>query len=418
MKAITFYSYKGGVGRTLAIVNIAGRLAEFGKKVCVLDFDLEAPGLIHKYKHNIDEVKQGLVDYIYEFAVNGNDPGSICNYAKEITKKDANENNSKKRKNMISFIPAGNSNSGEYWRKLSRISWWNLFYEENSEGIPFFLDLKEKIAKEFQPDYLLIDTRTGITEISAITMSILADSIVLFAVNNNENICGTQRIIEAVTKEENNLLGIDKEIHFVLTRLPQITSPEEWARDEGISNRVKQRIEEAFQNTKKKLNSFNVIHSNKEIALYDRVTLSYDFDEKSEKKDSTPSISSEYLSLFDSLTKNDLSEEEKEKFNNMKRAEALLQRVKDNLKAPNFLTQLEEIEKIAPQLPEIYLLRGGYFYRQEQYNQAIDCFTKAIIGLDEPSGKALLSRGNSYFVLYDYQSALNDYDKYIANDYK
>ena len=44
MKTFTFYSYKGGVGRTLALVNIANRLAEFGKKVCILDFDLEAPG--------------------------------------------------------------------------------------------------------------------------------------------------------------------------------------------------------------------------------------------------------------------------------------------------------------------------------------------------------------------------------------
>ncbi|MBU0764165.1 MAG: AAA family ATPase, partial [Bacteroidetes bacterium] len=38
MKTITFYSYKGGVGRTLALANIAKRLAEFGKKVCLIDF--------------------------------------------------------------------------------------------------------------------------------------------------------------------------------------------------------------------------------------------------------------------------------------------------------------------------------------------------------------------------------------------
>ena len=42
MKTLTFYSYKGGVGRSLALVNIATRLSEFGKKVCIIDFDLEA----------------------------------------------------------------------------------------------------------------------------------------------------------------------------------------------------------------------------------------------------------------------------------------------------------------------------------------------------------------------------------------
>ena len=50
MKTITFYSYKGGVGRTLALSNIANKLSEFGKKVCIIDFDLEAPGLHIKFQ--------------------------------------------------------------------------------------------------------------------------------------------------------------------------------------------------------------------------------------------------------------------------------------------------------------------------------------------------------------------------------
>src|SRR5258708_1479869 len=72
MKTITFYSYKGGVGRSLALANIATRLAELGKKVCLLDFDLEAPGLYYKFSSLINsknfEIKQGIVDYIYQFA--------------------------------------------------------------------------------------------------------------------------------------------------------------------------------------------------------------------------------------------------------------------------------------------------------------------------------------------------------------
>ena len=420
MKTITFYSYKGGVGRTLALVNIANRLAEFGKKVCVMDFDLEAPGLIHKYKHNIGEVKQGLIDYIYEFAIEGNLPQSVGEYAKEITKyKYSEEKDLKKRENNIIFIPAGNSESSEYWKKLSRISWWNLFYKKDSEGIPFFLDLKEKIKKEFKPDYLLIDTRTGITEISALTMTLFADSIVLLAIDNEENICGTQRIIKALANEDNNLLGADREIHFVLTRLPQITSPEEWTRDESIRNRVKRKIDETFQNSEKKLNSFNVIHSNNDIALYDRVTIKYDFDEKNEKKDLTPSISAEYLSLFDSLTENDLSKEEKEKFNNLKRTNLLLQRVHDsfNNNDPTLLEQLDEIEKLAIQLPDVYFLRGCYSYDRKDYNQAIELFGKAI-ELGDVSGNALFFLAESYYFIKNYQKALNDYNEYILKNYK
>ena len=48
---ITFYSYKGGTGRSMALANVAcllGRAYADNKKVLVIDWDLEAPGL-HYY---------------------------------------------------------------------------------------------------------------------------------------------------------------------------------------------------------------------------------------------------------------------------------------------------------------------------------------------------------------------------------
>src|SRR5215470_3632439 len=41
----TFYSYKGGVGRSMALANIGVLLALAGKRVLLVDWDLEAPGL-------------------------------------------------------------------------------------------------------------------------------------------------------------------------------------------------------------------------------------------------------------------------------------------------------------------------------------------------------------------------------------
>ena len=48
-KVITFYSYKGGTGRTMALANVACLLAQRqGQRVLMIDWDLEAPGL-HQY---------------------------------------------------------------------------------------------------------------------------------------------------------------------------------------------------------------------------------------------------------------------------------------------------------------------------------------------------------------------------------
>ena len=45
MYVTTFYSFKGGVGRSMALANAAVELAQRGRRVLTVDFDLEAPGL-------------------------------------------------------------------------------------------------------------------------------------------------------------------------------------------------------------------------------------------------------------------------------------------------------------------------------------------------------------------------------------
>src|SRR5262245_42486029 len=72
-KIVTFYSYKGGTGRTMALANIAWILATNGKRVLVIDWDLEAPGL-HRYLHPFLEDKEltstpGLIDYFVDVEV-------------------------------------------------------------------------------------------------------------------------------------------------------------------------------------------------------------------------------------------------------------------------------------------------------------------------------------------------------------
>src|ERR1700685_186515 len=68
--AYTFYSYKGGVGRTMALANVAALLAKWGRSVLVLDWDLEAPGIERFFSRNNEEAerirasKPGIVDVI------------------------------------------------------------------------------------------------------------------------------------------------------------------------------------------------------------------------------------------------------------------------------------------------------------------------------------------------------------------
>src|SRR5437879_1661981 len=67
MFVTTFYSYKGGVGRSMALANVASELAQRGKSVLVADFDLEAPGLASFTFNGCDRQTNdvpGLIDFI------------------------------------------------------------------------------------------------------------------------------------------------------------------------------------------------------------------------------------------------------------------------------------------------------------------------------------------------------------------
>ena len=71
-RIITFYSYKGGTGRTMALANVAWILASNGKRVLAVDWDLEAPGL-HRYFRPFLLDKDltsspGIIDLVWDFA--------------------------------------------------------------------------------------------------------------------------------------------------------------------------------------------------------------------------------------------------------------------------------------------------------------------------------------------------------------
>src|SRR5579872_6330513 len=66
-RIVTFYSFKGGTGRTMALANVAWILAANGKRVLVADWDLESPGLHKFFQPFMSPVvsdQPGIVDFI------------------------------------------------------------------------------------------------------------------------------------------------------------------------------------------------------------------------------------------------------------------------------------------------------------------------------------------------------------------
>ena len=190
MFIVTFYSYKGGVGRTMALANVATSSAKRGKRVLAVDFDLEAPTLPSYLCKHDDQIEVGLVDYVSEYRRTASAP-SVADYILECSSAGPN----------IWMLPAGRSNDASYTDKLASIDWQSLYSEQM--GYLFFEDTKQQWAL-FQGagfDYVLIDSRTGHTDVGGICTRQLPDLVVAMFLPTRQNIAGLEPIVETIRRQ-------------------------------------------------------------------------------------------------------------------------------------------------------------------------------------------------------------------------
>lgn len=204
MHTVTFYSYKGGVGRSLLVANCAVYLAQLGFRVVALDLDLEAPGLHYKFRAALPEgfePRRGVVDLIDDYATKNELYESLSDASFEVPLGDPIlEPNDPVPRGQLRVIPAGSAPSLDYWRRVANIDWKRFLYDEGATGVEFFVDLRDRIAEEFTPDILLIDSRTGITEIGNVATSVLADKVVCIVADTAENLEGARAVLRGLRR--------------------------------------------------------------------------------------------------------------------------------------------------------------------------------------------------------------------------
>ncbi|MBT9099200.1 AAA family ATPase [Methylovulum psychrotolerans] len=184
---IAFYSYKGGVGRTLALANCARTLAAKGKKIVLLDLDLEAPGLLHfeaLQPKSRNKNPAGFAD-----CLENGPPDSLDDYIHECRGK-------KTDRGTVWLMPAGRHNGSDYLGFLNGMT-WNDFYTQQ-EGYKILENLRGHIIDRFNPDYVFMDARTGLSEIGGIATHQLADIVVLVFNLNGQNITGAKRVFDSI----------------------------------------------------------------------------------------------------------------------------------------------------------------------------------------------------------------------------
>jgi cellulose biosynthesis protein BcsQ len=180
---ITFYSYKGGTGRTMALANVAALLAGRGHRVLAVDFDLEAPGLwryFSEYHRNLDQ-RPGLIDLLTTAASPLGGPHvDWRDYVTDLRVKSSG----------LTLMTSGQLEE-EYSSRVLGFGWAEFF--RNARGGEFLERLRREWREEY--DFTLIDSRTGITDSGGICTIMLPDMIIPVFVSNFQSIEGAVEVI-------------------------------------------------------------------------------------------------------------------------------------------------------------------------------------------------------------------------------
>jgi chromosome partitioning protein len=178
-KCIAFHSYKGGTGKTTIASNCAALLAKRGFKVALLDLDVYAPSLLAYFQKEpakwlndyllgeaeVDEIMTPVTDSIQEHGcqeIKGKLWIGFCNVKKEEVYK----------------IEAGTSDNTKY--QLRR-----------------FILLRENLIRDYDVDYIIIDTSPGIRYWSINALAV-ADTLFLTLKMGDIDVKGTKRLASEI----------------------------------------------------------------------------------------------------------------------------------------------------------------------------------------------------------------------------
>ncbi len=229
---VTFYSYKGGVGRSLAVANVAALLYQQGMRVVVCDLDLEAPGL-ERYlapaaARSLRE-ECGFVELVddYRDALRPGQGGRSGVRWREFRGVSLPRPSAylqslpgfDDRLRLLTAGARGPENSDAYASRVRSLDWSDFY--ENWAGDAFVDLVYEDLTAE--ADVVLIDARTGVTELGGVATYFLADVVGLMTNATDACFDETLRFAEALASPEvRERRGRDLEILPIASRIESL----------------------------------------------------------------------------------------------------------------------------------------------------------------------------------------------------
>jgi hypothetical protein len=210
---IVFFSIKGGVGRSTALAATAWWLAEQGKRVLVLDLDLESPGLSTALLPLDRQPPYGITDWLVEDLI---DNGAAVFDDLVATSGLSHDGE-------IYVVPSHGAEPGEYVSKLGRVWMPKILADGSREAWSNRLRrLLNALEDRVRPDVVLIDSRAGIDDLASTCVTDLGAKLtLLFAIDGSQTWSG-YRILFEHWRRRNVALRIRTRLQIVGALIPEL----------------------------------------------------------------------------------------------------------------------------------------------------------------------------------------------------
>ena len=200
-EVFTFYSYKGGTGRSMLLANVAWLLAGAGSKVLLIDWDLEAPGL-HRYFRPFlgddPELKKqgGVIEWLTDYwdACLDDPQASVETLVRDY----ADPRHYVRPLQTTSYLAGGidllcaGRQDHSYGAAVADFDYTRLY--EKLRGEEFIDVAKQILVGPGGYDYVLVDSRTGVSDTSGFCTVALADTLIVCFTYNNQSAIGASQI--------------------------------------------------------------------------------------------------------------------------------------------------------------------------------------------------------------------------------
>lgn len=226
----TFYSFKGGVGRSMSLLNCAALIAGSGRRVLMIDLDLEAPGLTYLIRDlmggneqtgslwsqdGLSELIAGFVDDPAHWDLGDPEhPENLNRYLMDLaipeTLRAADTHG------RLSLLPAGRLDDG-YAGRLGRLR--ESAFKELRE--PWAAHLRGVIGALNAFDYVLIDSRTGYSDEGYLAVRVLADHLVVLSGLNDQNLHGTANFLRQLQVWNQADQNLSRRVLLVASPVPE-----------------------------------------------------------------------------------------------------------------------------------------------------------------------------------------------------